>query len=92
MSVQLESAFMWVCPVCGENNYAQATYVCDLGDDDAREIAQHFETLDAVEEGDGVMGTDYLVTRVVCGPAFVTCGKCSSTHAALLPDDRGEDE
>ena len=86
MSVKLHSAFTWNCPVCNATNYDKATYITDLDEDDAREILEQFETLDAVRESEEHLSSEYLVTRVVCGPAFVTCWECGTTHAASLPE------
>ena len=92
MGVLLRSAFVWNCPVRDATNYVEATHITDLDEDDAREILEQFETLDAVRESEDTLSSEYLVTRVVCGPAFVTCWKCTSTHAATLPEMEGDED
>ena len=87
MGVVLKPAFVWWCNECSSRNVEEAKEVSDIDTEDAAMIAQHFETLDATKANEEELESPYLVTRVVCGPPFVSCRQCGTTHAAMLEED-----
>lgn len=84
-SAMLNAAFWWECEECGKEQFIKAN-VGELTEDEAAEALLQFETVDAVQgDEEDQMKSEYLVTRVVIGPAFVQCESCGKMHATALP-------
>lgn len=79
----LESAFHWQCEECGIGQFIKAK-VGELCEGEAATIDEHYQTVDATGEGEQ-KESEYLVAKVVVGPAFVQCEKCGKMHATALP-------
>lgn len=84
--VTLFGAFRWECDECGFEQYENATEAEIDADVSQSIVSEHFETLEA-QGTDEYVESSELVTRVLLGPPFVTCGHCGKTYAAQLPVD-----
>lgn len=92
-TVELETAFAWMCPDCGTTN-TELPVTGELPDNEFLEYCDMVAPADAVsipEKGDD-FELEAIINRVVFQPKFVKCSSCGTSHQTEIPFDEDDGE